>query len=115
MSTQLSQAKGPTLVADISPREAARRFTPELTALIEDPLFSDVWADPRLKPRDRSLITLAALAVLVRPNEFRAHLHRAVDNGVTHDEISALITHLAFYGGFPAAVAASSIAADALL
>ncbi|TRW89120.1 carboxymuconolactone decarboxylase family protein [Mycolicibacterium sp. 018/SC-01/001] len=98
-----------------SPREAARRFTPELSALIEDPLFAQVWDDPRLSPRDRSLVTLAALAVLVRPDEFRAHLRRAVDNGVTHAEISAMITHIAFYGGFPAAVTASTIAADALL
>jgi 4-carboxymuconolactone decarboxylase len=102
-------------MAEFSPREAARRFTPELTALIEDPLFDRVWADPRLSARDRSLITLAALAVLVRPDEFGAHLRRAVDNGVTHDEISALITHTAFYGGFPAAVQASMIAADTLL
>jgi 4-carboxymuconolactone decarboxylase len=44
-----------------SPREAARRFTPELTELINDPLYSKVWTDPRLSPRDRSIATLAAL------------------------------------------------------
>jgi len=98
-----------------SPREAARRFTPELTELIDDPLYSRVWTDGRLSPRDRSIATLAALTVLSRPDELPAHLRRAIENGLTIDEISALITHVAFYGGFPAAISASMIAADTLL
>lgn len=64
-----------------SPREMARAFTPQLTALVEDPLFSKVWSDVRLTPRERSLATLAALIVLHRPEELPAHLLRAVDNG----------------------------------
>jgi 4-carboxymuconolactone decarboxylase len=98
-----------------SPREAARAFTPELMDLINNPLYSDVWTDARLSPRDRSIATLAALTVLYRPEELPAHLRRARDNGVTNDEISALITHCAFYGGFPAAISTSMIAADTLL
>jgi 4-carboxymuconolactone decarboxylase len=98
-----------------SPREAARRFTPELTALINDPLYSKVWTDERLSPRDRSIATLAALTVLYRPEELPAHLRRGIENGLTTDEISALITHVAFYGGFPAAISASMIAAETLL
>ncbi|MBD9667354.1 carboxymuconolactone decarboxylase family protein [Variovorax sp. VRV01] len=97
-----------------SPREAARAFTPELSALVEDPLFSRVWTDDRLPPKDRSLITLAALIVLHRPEELPAHLLRAIDNGLKESQISALITHLAFYGGFPAAISASEIAAEVL-
>jgi 4-carboxymuconolactone decarboxylase len=93
-----------------SPREATRAFTPKLTALIEDPLYSAVWEDPDLSKRDRSLITVAALIVLHRPEELPAHLRRAVENGVTQTELSAAITHLAFYGGFPCAVTASAIA-----
>ena len=103
-----------SLLDNQSPREAARAFTPELTALIEDPLYSEVWTDKRLSPRDRSIATLATLIVMYRPDELPTHLLRAVDNGLTHDEISALITHVAFYGGFPAAISASVIARDTL-
>jgi 4-carboxymuconolactone decarboxylase len=98
-----------------SPREAARRFTPELTDLVNDPLYSRVWTDERLSPRERSIATIAALTVLYRPEELPAHLRRGIDNGLSTDEISALITHMAFYGGFPAAISASMIAADTLL
>jgi len=103
-----------SLLDNLLPREAARAFTPELTALIEDPLYSEVWEDERLSPRDRSIATLAALIVMYRPDQLPAHLLRAVDNGLTRDEISALITHVAFYGGFPAAISASVIARDTL-
>jgi 4-carboxymuconolactone decarboxylase len=97
------------------PWEAARRFTPELMKLVDDPLYSSVWADERLSPRDRSIATVAALTVLYRPDELPAHLHLGIDNGLTVDEISALITHVAFYGGFPGAISASRIAAETLL
>ena len=99
---------------DPSPRELARAFTPQLAKLIENPLYSDVWTDPALSPRDRSIATVAALIALYRPEELPAHLRRARDNGVTRDELAALITHIAFYAGFPAAVSASAIAARTL-
>jgi 4-carboxymuconolactone decarboxylase len=97
-----------------SPREAARAFTPELTDFVEDPLFSQVWADPALSPRDRSLITVTALVALHGFDELPAHLRRALDNGVTRSELSALITHMAFYAGFPAAISASAWASQTL-
>jgi len=92
----------------------ARAFTPQLTKLVESPLYSDVWTDPALSPRDRSIATVAALVALYRPDELPAHLRRAIDNGVTRDELAALITHIAFYAGFPAAISASAIAARTL-
>ena len=73
-----------------------------------------MWADPALSPRDRSIATVAALIVLYRPEELSFHLRVARDNGVTRDELAALITHIAFYGGFPAAISASTIAARTL-
>lgn len=73
-----------------------------------------MWSDPALSPRERSIATVAALVALYRPDELPAHLRRALDNGVTRPELSALITHLAFYAGFPAAISASAIAAREL-
>jgi len=63
-----------------------------------------VWADPALSPRDRSIATVAVLIALYRPEELSFHLRVARDNGVTRDELAALITHIAFYAGFPAAM-----------
>jgi 4-carboxymuconolactone decarboxylase len=89
-------------------------LTPQLAALVDDPLFARVWERSGLSKRDRSLITVAALVVLYRPEQLAAHLIRARDNGVTKEELSEAITHLAFYGGFPTAISASAIAHEAL-
>jgi 4-carboxymuconolactone decarboxylase len=97
-----------------SPRAAARAFTPKLSALIEEPLYSQVWADPDLAPRDRSLVTIAALVALGHAEELPAHLKRGLANGLTRTELAAAITHLAFYAGFPAAITASAHAQAAL-
>jgi 4-carboxymuconolactone decarboxylase len=93
-----------------SPREAARAFTPKLSALVESPLFDQVWADPALGVRERSIATVAALITSGAFNELPAHLKRAIANGVTRNELSALITHLAFYAGFPHAISAAAVA-----
>jgi 4-carboxymuconolactone decarboxylase len=100
--------------SSVRPRDAARPFTPRLSAFVDSPLFDTVWADATLSPRDRSLLTVATLLVLGRRNELAAHLRRAVENGVTKAELSAAITHLAFYAGFPAAIDASVLAAETL-
>ncbi|HVC03025.1 MAG TPA: carboxymuconolactone decarboxylase family protein [Steroidobacteraceae bacterium] len=73
-------------------------------------LFGDVWRRPGLSPRDRSLITVAALVALYRTNELPFHLKKALDNGVTRDELIERITHLAFYSGWPTANSAVMIA-----
>jgi 4-carboxymuconolactone decarboxylase len=93
-----------------SPRAAARPFTPKLAEFVEYPLYSGVWADTALAPRDRSLITIACLIALNHANELPAHLRRGVENGITEAELSEVITHLAFYAGFPAAITASAYA-----
>jgi len=81
-----------------SARDQVRNVVPKLIDLSEKVLFGDVWENPALSPRDRSLITVAALVALYRTNELPGHLKRALANGVTRDEIIELITHLAFYG-----------------
>jgi 4-carboxymuconolactone decarboxylase len=92
------------------PREAARAFTPVLSAFVDNTLYPDIWSDPALTARDRSLVTVAALIAAGHTDELPAHLRRAVCNGLTRDELAAAITHLAFYVGFPAAITASAIA-----
>lgn len=96
-----------------SNRVAAGLFgdiNPKLADLTDDVLFGDVWDRPQLSPRDRSLVTVSALVALYRTNELPSHLRRALTNGVTEDELIELITHLAFYSGWPTAVTATTIA-----
>ena len=85
---------------------------PYLRELTTDVLYGDVWERPELSPRDRSLITVAATQALYATDQLRGHLGRALDNGVTPEEISEVITHLAFYSGWPRAVNASRTAAE---
>src|SRR4051795_4914908 len=73
-------------------------------------LFGEVWERPGLSKRDRSLVTVAALIAGYRTNELPFHLGRALDNGVTREELVEAITHLAFYAGWPAASTAVGIA-----
>ena len=94
------------------PREAVRGVVPKLIDLTDKVLFGDVWERSSLSKRDRSLITVAALLALYRPEQLRAHLGRALQNGVTKDELGELITHLAFYSGWPTAITAASIAKE---
>jgi 4-carboxymuconolactone decarboxylase len=87
-------------------QRAVGDLAPKLAQLTDDVLFGDVWERPGLSPRDRSLITVAALVALYRGNELPGHLKRALANGVTRDELIEAITHLAFYAGWPTAVSA---------
>ena len=89
-----------------------RDVFPKLGELTDRVVFGDVWERPGLSKRDRSLITVAALTALYRPDQLRGHLWRALDNGVTRDEIAELITHLAFYAGWPNAGTAAVIAKE---
>jgi len=81
-------------------------LAPKLAQLTDDVLFGDVWERPQLAPRDRSLVTVAALVALYRTDQMASHMRRALDNGVNTEELVELITHLAFYAGWPCAVTA---------
>ena len=87
-------------------------FAPKLVQLTENVLFADVWKRKELSKRDRSLITVAALVALNRPDQLRFHLGRAVENGVRAEELVEAITHLAFYSGWPNAMTAMTIAKE---
>ncbi len=95
-------------------RDQVRQVVPKLIDLSEKVLFGDVWERPQLSKRDRSLITCATLIALGREKQLVGHLQRALDNGVTKDEIGEIITHLAFYAGWPAAMTAALVAKDVL-
>jgi 4-carboxymuconolactone decarboxylase len=87
-------------------QERVGSLAPQFAQLTDDLLYGDVWNDPALSPRDRSLITVASLVSLYRTEQISAHLRRALDNGVTQDELVHALTHLAFYVGWPAALTA---------
>lgn len=85
-------------------------IAPALGEYTEKVLFGEVWERPGLSKRDRSLVTVATLVALYRTNELPFHLKRALENGVTKDELIEVITHLAFYAGWPPASTAVAIA-----
>jgi len=84
-------------------------FAPKLVELTDNVLFGDVWERPGLSKRDRSLVTVSALIALNRPEQLRFHVERALENGVTKDELVEVVTHLAFYSGWPSAMSAITI------
>jgi 4-carboxymuconolactone decarboxylase len=95
---------------DQTPRHPFADVAPALADYTDKVLFGDVWKRPGLSPRDRSLVTVACLISLYRANELPFHLKRALDNGVTREELAETITHLAFYAGWPVASTAVGIA-----
>ena len=82
-----------------TPREIMKEVAPGLAELTVDVLFGDVWERPGLSKRDRSLITVATLIALYRTGQLPGH-------------IGEVITHMAFYAGWPTAAQASKIAKD---
>ena len=86
--------------------EAVSQVAPGLGQFTDGVLFSEVWVRDALKPRDRSLVTLAALIATGKTAEVGVHTTRALDTGVTPVEIGEVITHLAFYSGWPNALSA---------
>jgi len=89
-----------------------RDVFPKLGKLTDDVLFGDVWEGKQLSKRDRSLVTVAALVALHRPEQLRGHNRRALDNGVNHEALVTLVTHLAIYAGWPNAGSAAVVAKE---
>lgn len=92
------------------PRNPFADIAPALADYTDEVLFGDVWKRTELSPRDRSLVTVSCLVALYRTNEMPFHLKRALENGVSRDELIEAITHLAFYAGWPVASTALQIA-----
>jgi 4-carboxymuconolactone decarboxylase len=88
---------------------------PYLSALTRTVLFDaekGVWSRPGLSPRDRSMVTVAVAEAALASDQLRGHVGRALNNGLRPDEIGEVITHVAFYAGWPAAANAAEIAAE---
>lgn len=75
----------------------------KLASITEEVLFGDIWRRTELSPRDRSVVTISALAALYRSDELAFHIKLALENEVTTTEIVEIFTHLAFYSGWPTA------------
>lgn len=82
---------------------------PALADLSDRVLFGEVWEREQLGKRDRSLVTVACLIALCREGQLPFHLQTALDNGVTRQELEEVVTHLAFYAGWPAAATAARL------
>jgi 4-carboxymuconolactone decarboxylase len=94
------------------PENPLADFAPVLVGYTNDVLFGQVWERPELSPRDRSLITVAALAAGGNTEQLTFHLDYAKKNGLTEQELIEAITHLAFYAGWPKAMSAMTVAKD---
>jgi len=88
--------------------------TPYLRDLLNQVVYAETWMREELSPRDRSMITVAVGTAMYASSEVRYHVGRALDNGVTQEEIAEIITHVTFYAGFPAGVNAARVTAEVL-
>lgn len=90
------------------------KVAPGLVQNTTDVLFRDLWLRPGLTPRDRSLVTVSALIASGQPAQITYHLNRAMDNGLTPEEAGEVVTHLAFYAGWPNAFSALPVVKDVI-
>ena len=88
------------------PPHSMLRVAPKLHEISERILFGEIWGGKELSARDRSLITVAALVAMYRLEQLPFHLNKAIENGVSPEELGAIATHLAIYSGWPAAASA---------
>lgn len=98
------------MVRQTAGRELLGNFAPEFAYLNDDILFGKVWSDATLSLRDRSFATITALISVGAFEQLNYHMQKAKENGISKEEMSALITHLAFYVGWPKAWSAFNIA-----
>ena len=85
---------------------------PGIVQYTTDVLFRDLWLRPDLAPRDRSLVTVSALIASGQVAQITYHLNKAMDNGLTKEQAGELVTHLAFYAGWPNAFSALPVVKD---
>ena len=94
--------------------ETVRPAVPDLIDMTREMLFGQIWVRPGLSARDRSIITIATLIATARWEPLPEHYELGRKNGLSDLEISEMITHLAFYAGWPSSMSAAHIALDTL-
>lgn len=93
-------------------RDRINHAFPKLVEMTNEYVYGDVWARPQLSKRDRSMVTIAALVALGWQDQLNSHINRGLANGLTREEVSEIITHLAMYSGWPSAMTAAHVAVD---
>jgi 4-carboxymuconolactone decarboxylase len=88
------------------------KIAPGLVQNTTEVLFRDLWLRPDLAPRDRSLVTVSALIATGQVAQITYHLNRAMDSGLTQRQAGEVVTHLAFYAGWPNAFSALPVVKD---
>jgi 4-carboxymuconolactone decarboxylase len=91
-------------------RKAFGDFAPGLVHFTDDVLFGEVWKRSQLSPKERSLVTVSCLIAGGNAEQLTFHLQFAKDNGATEEELKEVITHAAFYAGWPKAMSAMAVA-----
>ena len=93
---------------------AATQFNLPFEELVTRYCFGDIWGRQGLDRKTRSLLTLAVLTALSKPNQLKVHVRGALVNGATEEEIREVLLHTSVYAGIPAGVEAFTAAAEVL-
>lgn len=93
---------------------AADDFNRPIQKLVTEYCWGEVWGDDAITHKTRSMLNIAMLSVMNRAHEFKLHVRGALRNGVTTDEIQAILMQVAIYGGVPASLEAFRIASEAI-
>src|SRR6266705_2190187 len=109
-SAQGQQARAEQGLKPMLPLDDIRMVAPALEKYTQGRLFGELWKRPGITPRDRSIVTIAALIARNQTIEMPYYINLALDNGVKPREISEIITHLAFYSGWANAMSAVAVA-----
>ena len=113
LSSSVALADDSQKVVVTAGRDNLGQLAPEFARYNDDILFGEVWSDKTLSLKQRSMITVTTLVASgITDSSLKFHLQNAKKNGVTKEEMSAMITHIAFYAGWPKAWAAFNMIKD---
>lgn len=113
LSSSVALADDSQKVVVTAGRDNLGQLAPEFARYNDDILFGEVWSDKTLNLKQRSMITVTTLVASgITDSSLKFHLQNAKNNGVTKEEMAAMITHIAFYAGWPKAWAAFNMIKD---